>query len=179
MSKVYTTAVVIIPPREIWGSIQDIRRKYDKQIHRWMPHITLLYPFRPFNDFDMLESLFKIVCKKIESFEISFHNFNYFHHGKQKFTIWLNPESGKMIEFLQSKLLKVVPECNDVNLHKIGFTPHLSVGQIMGRTNLNEVLSTLQSSWNPLKFNLTSVYFIARENQKDSVFKIKKEFKLK
>lgn len=47
MNKVYNTAVVIIPPENIWGSIQKIRKKYDRYIDRWMPHITMLYPFYP------------------------------------------------------------------------------------------------------------------------------------
>jgi hypothetical protein len=42
MSKVFTSAVVIIPPEELWIPIQKIRKKYDRQINRWMPHITLL-----------------------------------------------------------------------------------------------------------------------------------------
>ncbi|MBI5480461.1 MAG: 2'-5' RNA ligase family protein [Deltaproteobacteria bacterium] len=45
--KTHHTAVVIIPPGEIWGPIQAIRQRHDQQFHRWMPHITPLYPFRP------------------------------------------------------------------------------------------------------------------------------------
>ena len=45
--KTHKSAVVIIPPEEIWEPIQKIRRLYDRQCHRWMPHITLIYPFRP------------------------------------------------------------------------------------------------------------------------------------
>ena len=179
MAKVYTTAVVIIPPKEIWGGIQDIRRKYDRHIHSWMPHITLLYPFRPHSGFSKLEIFFSTTCNKIDIFEISLHKFKYFHHGKQKYSLWLDPEPGHMIEFLQNKLLEIVPDCNDVNLYKNGFTPHLSVGQIQGNDNLKTVLRKLQDHWSSLKFELTSIYFIARENQKLSEFKIKKEFRLK
>jgi len=179
MSKVYTTAVVIIPPKAIWEGIQEIRRKHDRQFNRWMPHITLLYPFKPQSDFSKLEPLFSTICKEIEIFEISLHKFKYFHHGKQKYTLWLNPEPGNLIEFLQNKLLEIVPDCNDVNLYKNGFTPHLSVGQIQGKNNLKTVLRILQDKWSSLQFKLTSICFIARENVKLSEFKIKKEFKLK
>ena len=34
MEKVYTSAVVIIPPMDLWEPIQEIRRKYDRQINR-------------------------------------------------------------------------------------------------------------------------------------------------
>jgi hypothetical protein len=40
-------AVVIIPPPEVWKPIQAIRRQHDRQFHRWMPHVNLLYPFYP------------------------------------------------------------------------------------------------------------------------------------
>ena len=42
LSKVYSSAVVLIPPKENWASIQEIRKIYDRNIIRWMPHITML-----------------------------------------------------------------------------------------------------------------------------------------
>jgi len=179
MNKVYTSAVVIIPPLEKWTSIQEIRKIYDRNIHRWMPHITLLYPFKPQSDFSKLESLFSRTCKEINAFEISFRKFNYFYHGKQKYTLWLDPEPRNMITFLQNKLLEIVPDCNDVNLQKNGFTPHLSVGQIIGKSNLESIMKILQDNWSLLTFKVYSIYLIARENQKLSEFKIKKEIYLK
>jgi len=179
MTKVNSTAVVIIPPKEIWGAIQDIRKKYDRHIHRWMPHITLLYPFKPQSDFSKLESLFSMMCKEIALFEISYNIFKYFHHGKQKYIFYLAPEPENLIINLQHKLLEIVPDCNDVNLYKSGFIPHLSVGQIKGKNNLEALLKNLQTNWVPLKFKITSIYFIAREKPKLSEFKIKKEISLK
>ena len=121
MKKVYTSACVIIPPKEIWDPIQKIRRQYDRQIHRWMPHITLLYPFCPKMEFNDLEKKFINLCSYIKSFEIIFGEFKYFHHRHQNFTIWLNPEPYILINHLQAELLKVVPDCDDVNKHKNGF----------------------------------------------------------
>lgn len=179
MTKIYSTVVVIIPPKEIWGAIQDIRKKYDRHLHRWMPHITLLYPFRPQSEFTKLESLFTAVCKEINTFEICCNKFKFFHHGKQNYTLYLDPESENLISNLQQKILEIVPDCNDVSLYKSGFVPHLSVGQIEGKDKLKSVLKKIQNNWNPLKFKLTSIYFIAREKEKLSEFKIKKEISLK
>ena len=44
-NKTHTTAVVLIPPEEVWEPIQALRRAHDRNFDRWMPHITLLYPF--------------------------------------------------------------------------------------------------------------------------------------
>jgi hypothetical protein len=45
--KTHHTAVVAIPPPEVWSPIQAIRRQHDRNVQRWMPHITLIYPFMP------------------------------------------------------------------------------------------------------------------------------------
>ena len=54
--KTHTTAAVLIPPEDVWGPIQAIRREHDRQFRRWMPHITLLYPFRPREQFPQYAS---------------------------------------------------------------------------------------------------------------------------
>jgi len=179
MTKVNSSAVVIIPPKEIWEPIQEIRKIYDRHILRWMPHITLLYPFRSESEYNTLESLFSTICKKIKSFEIIFSKFKYFNHGKQKYTLWLAPKPESLIIALQNKLLAIVPDCNNVNLYQNGFSPHLSVGQIEGKKRLIEVIETLQRNWSQLKFTINSIYFIAREKQKLSKFEVKKTFLLK
>jgi len=175
MPKVYTSAIVIIPPEDKWNQIQEIRKQYDRQINRWMPHITLLYPFLPKSIFTAFEKQFSSLCKEIPAFEIILSSFKSFNHGHQKFTIWLEPEPKSLIIDLQSKLLKIVPECNDVNLYKGGFTPHLSVGQIKGRKKLKDAIKTLQNSWKELKFTLSSIYLISREQDKSAKFHIQKQ----
>ncbi|MFX1329381.1 MAG: 2'-5' RNA ligase family protein [Promethearchaeota archaeon] len=178
MSKVYTSAVVIIPPQDKWDPIQEIRKLYDRQINRWMPHITLLYPFRPENEYSTLVKEFSEKCKIIRPFEIQLNQFNYFNHGKQRYTLWLNPEPIELIINLQSKILEIVPECNDANRYKHGFRPHLSIGQIQGKDKLLEILKRLQCNWRNIDFLLNQIYFISREKNKTSKFEIKKQIKL-
>ncbi len=176
--KVYTSAVVIIPPEGKWEPIQEIRKIYDRQINRWMPHITLLYPFRPENEYSRLEKEFSEKCKQIKPSEISLKKFKYFPHGKERYTIWLDPEPNDLIINVQAELLKIVPDCNDVNKFKKGFTPHLSVGQIIGNDKLNEVINHLQKNWNHIEFFLNHIYFISRGDSKISKFEIIKQFSL-
>lgn len=179
MSKVYTSAVVIVPPEEKWLPIQEIRRQYDRQINRWMPHITLLYPFRPEEEYIRIEDLFSNVCSGIERFEITFKNFRYFPHSKQNYTFWLDPIPKQPIIDLQAKILELVPECDDANRHKSGFSPHLSVGQIKGRDKMKAILGTLQNNWKEVKFSVNQICFISREKNNVSKFEIKKRIELK
>jgi len=174
MTKVYTSAVVLIPPEKIWDPIQEVREKYDRNFHRWMPHITLLYPFRPVKEYSNLERDFKQICSYLSSFDIILEHFEYFHHRKNNYTIWLNPEPKIAILNLQKKIQRISPDCNDVSLHKGGFVPHLSLGQIKGKEKLLEIIKQLQSHWKPLKFKVKNLFFISRENYKYSKFHIKK-----
>ncbi|MFX1464171.1 MAG: 2'-5' RNA ligase family protein [Promethearchaeota archaeon] len=178
MNKVYSSAVVVIPPLDKWDPIQEIRKLYDRQINRWMPHITLLYPFRPENEYFTIVKEFSERCKTIKPFEIKLNQINYFNHGKQRYTLWLNPEPTELITNLQSKILELVPDCNDVNKYKHGFKPHLSIGQIQGKNKLLEIIENLQKNWKTIHFLLNEVYFISREKSKTSKFEIKKQIKL-
>ncbi len=54
-AKVFTTAIVAIPPQEVWPAIQAIRAVNDKHFSRWMPHFTLIYPFWPESRFPEAE----------------------------------------------------------------------------------------------------------------------------
>ena len=180
MSKVFTSAVVIIPPEEKWAPIQKIRERYDRQINRWMPHITLLYPFKPAHLFNEIFHDFKKTCKKISSFSIILKEIKSFSHGKNSHTIWVSPEPVKLIKDLQEKLLKIAPDCDDVNKYMNGYTPHLSIGQLKSsKGDLTKIINLFQESWNPIIFVVKKIAFISREQGKQSRFQVKKEIFLK
>ena len=178
MTKVYTSAVVLIPPEDLWPPIQAIREKYDRNYCRWMPHITLIYPFRPEYEFNSLESNFKEICQNLKSFEVNLDNFYYFHHKKQHYTVWLKPTPQKLITNLQKEIQSIIPDCNDVSLFKGGFNPHLSVGQVTGKELLDKIFPNLEHQWKPIQFIIDRVFLIAREQNKNSNFQIKKKIPL-
>ena len=41
----YDAALCLIPPRQLWPSIDRLRMLYDKAYEKWPPHVNLLYPF--------------------------------------------------------------------------------------------------------------------------------------
>ena len=176
--KTHRTAVVIIPPEDSWQPIQEIRAKHDRHFRRWMPHITMTYPFRPREQFDKLAEQFHFACQKIQPFQIRFASFNYFHHRKENYTIWLKPESKEPIIDLQNSLLNLVPDCDNVKRFKSGFTPHLSVGQVKGKSLMLELKNGLQASWNLLVFEVNEICFIWRNVPPDDVFRVSHRIKL-
>ncbi len=175
--KTHKTAVVIIPPEDVWDPIQKIREKYDRQFRRWMPHITLIYPFRPFEEFERVYVEFENVCRGIKSFEVELVEIRFFQHYKESYTMWLAPQPFDEIVKLQERLQAIVPDCDDVRRFEGGFTPHLSIGQVKGKNKLKNLLTELQSSWKPVTFNVSSIFFIWRDDPPDDVFRVWREVK--
>lgn len=167
--KTFKTAVVVIPPRDLWGPIQELRRQYDRRFRRWMPHITLIYPFRPVAAFQRLVPLLARACRSAQPFEIRMERFGIFNHRRRMSTIYLVPEPAKYFKTLFASLSAVVPDCNDTGRFPGGFTPHLSVGQVRS-SQARDLCDRWQATWQPLSFRLTRIYLIRRSDPPNDVF---------
>lgn len=170
--KTHKSAVVVIPPEDVWPPIQQVRLKHDRQLRRWMPHITLVYPFRPMTQFDDLARQFSAVCRSIEPFEVTLSRFGSFEHSEAHHTVWLVPEPKGDLVRLQTLLWQVVPDCNEVRSYQDGFTPHLSVGQVRGRDETTRLMDELQSAWRPVSFSVSEVCLIWRGDPPDDRFRV-------
>ena len=158
-------AVVAIPPQDVWAPIQAIRERYDRHLQRWMPHVTLLYPFRPRAMFDQAEPALRRACAALPSFAATLGELRFFPHGRDRFTIWLAPEPAESFVRLQRALQEQFPDCDDASRHGSGFVPHLSVGQATGRDQLAERLTELRAGWRQLAFEVRAVALIWREGE--------------
>lgn len=176
--KTHQTAVVVIPPESCWEPIQAIRRQHDRQVRRWMPHVTLLYPFRPRSEFDVVANQMRQACALIQPFEVRLTEFREFRHGRDSHTLWLAPEPPEELVRLQAALQSVVQDCDDTTRYAAGFTPHLSVGQVRGRAALARLKNELQDRWAPLWFTLREVSLIWRNPPPDDVFRVDRTFPL-
>ena len=176
--KTFNTAVVIIPPEEVWTPIQTLRQQYDPHVRRWMPHITLLYPFRPKDEFDSLEASLAGVCARLQPFAVTCTAFNVFAHARANYTIWLAPEPQARVAALHTALWQVVPDCDDVRRHRDGFTPHLSIGQIRGEERAGTLLAALHATWQSVTFTVSHISLIWRHDPPDDVFRVGKRLDL-
>ncbi len=169
--KTHKTAVVIIPPAAAWAPIQAIRREHDRHFRRWMPHITLLYPFRPKDHFPALQPLFRQALRAVRPFTVQLSEFRYFTHGRHS-TLWLFPDPAAPLLDLQRILQSLTPDCHDVARFPQGFTPHLSLGQAHHPRHRDALITALQKAWQPLSFPVASIHLIARNDPPDDVFQI-------
>jgi 2'-5' RNA ligase len=177
-TKTHTTAVVLIPPQPCWEPIQAIRREHDRQVRRWMPHVTLIYPFLPQSEFDDAAGRLADACRGVEPFELRFAEFRHFSHGRGSFTLWLAPEPAEPLAHLQAAIQSVVPECDDVTRHRHGFTPHLSVGQVRARDEMTTLKQQLQAGWDPLEFQADRINLIWRGQPPDDAFRVDRSIPL-
>ena len=162
-TKTHHTAVVAIPPPQVWEPIQAIRQRHDRHVQRWMPHITLLYPFMPRRRFTDAVSRLTVACARLTSFHLTLARFGFFPHGRNNATLWLAPEPPEGLVALQATLQASFPDYDDVSRYAGGFTPHLSVGQSHSVAARQHVLDDLQATWQPLHFQLTAVTLIWRQ----------------
>ena len=169
--KTHKTAVVVIPPDDLWAPIQALRKKYDRHSRRWMPHITLLYPFRPLTEFERVAPILAQACRLKTPFEVRLRRIDFFPHYRHRATFYLVPEPAAAIKALHQALLEKVPDCNDLALFAGEFTPHLSLGQTRSR-DIGAFCSRWQATWPPLSFTLKQVHLIWRKNPPDDIFRI-------
>jgi poly(A) polymerase len=57
---------------------------------RWMPHVNLLYPFVPYEQFEKTAPLLSEALQSVKPFKVTLNTFGYFSHGKSS-TLWLKP----------------------------------------------------------------------------------------
>lgn len=154
---------MVLPPASVAAALEPIRRAHDRKVGRWMPHVNLLYPFRPPQEWDEALPRVREVAAARAPFRVELRRFRWFEHGRGYATIWLEPESGGALEELHRALWEVFPDCDDVRRHDAGFTPHLSVGQARGADRGRALLAELTAGWRPLSFQATEVALLARD----------------
>jgi 2'-5' RNA ligase len=170
MATTHESALVLIPPPEVWDPIQAIRRVHDRQFRRWMPHVTILYPFVTRDLLERALSPAAEALSAVSPFEITLSRFDVFRHRGGTATLWLAPEPEAVLIGLQGTLLRHFPECRATSAFAGGFTPHLSVGQARGEERLRALRGELDG-WQPLTFTAWRVSIIVREPPPRDVFR--------
>jgi 2'-5' RNA ligase len=164
-SKTHQTAVAVVPPQEVWGPIQAIRARHDRQFRRWPPHVNLLYPFYPPERFDEALPRLASACAQVAPFVVTLAEFRFFRHSSRKTTLWLAPEPMEDLVRLQAAVQAACPDCDDLSRFAAGFTNHLSVGQAGSAEEARRLQDAWQRTWEPILFDLSAVALLRRDRE--------------
>ena len=174
----YKTGLVVIPPPSAWPPIQAIRAEHDRKIGRWMPHITLIYPFFPAEGLEAAAARLAPACAVLRPFALRLSAFDTFRHHRESYTVWLRPEPEEPLPELQAALWEAAWGRDAPRPPWRRFRPHLSVGQVRGRPALVRLLEELRRGWQPVDFGVERVSLIRREDPPDDVFRVVRELPL-
>eukprot|EP01120_Amphizonella_sp_Union-15-10_P015227 TRINITY_DN777_c0_g1_i1.p1 TRINITY_DN777_c0_g1~~TRINITY_DN777_c0_g1_i1.p1 ORF type:complete len:221 (-),score=44.21 TRINITY_DN777_c0_g1_i1:84-746(-) len=189
---VTNTACCIIPPEDLWESIQTIRSEHDKSYTRWMPHINLCWPFVPKEHFVSASTMLSLHhgFQALKPFKIKLEKFKFNPNSKY---LSLIPEQEIPIDRTQpeTKKKKIDNKKNKKNLeqhvensisqlHDIlvelfvssdpsvekTFSGHLTVGQF-SQDQIQEYQNKFQEEWVSLEFVVSEIYMISRSGQNE------------
>jgi len=168
----HLTAVVLIPPEDVWEPIQRIRRLHDPNIKRWMPHITLLYPFVPHALVPSAAEQVASVASRHNSLTVELAEFSVFNHPGGKVTLWLSPSQPDPVKRLQAALEAAFPYCDEASGYRSGYVPHMSVGVFLKRSEARIARDKLEPEWQPMRYEQRAVSVIARSGRERDPFMV-------
>jgi len=174
--KTHTTAVVLIPPQDVWTPIQEIRSTHDRNFHRWMPHITMLYPFAERESFHAVMPTLAEAAAGVKPFAVQLARFSHFRQ-RRYCTLFLMPTPEGEIIQLHARLTQALPDFDDTGRYAGGFHPHLSVGQFQHQ-QIADAQARFQANWAPIAFTVAGVSLIYRAPETDDRFVVAETFPL-
>lgn len=143
-----------------------------------MPHVTLLYPFTPKENFNKVLPELAQVGWEQRPLGLTLASFRWFRHGRESYTVWLAPEPEEAVVKLHGALVRALPGFADTGSFKGGFSPHLSVGQVEGTAKLRRLVDELQAGWEPLRFTVSELSLISRKDPPNDVFRVDRQIAL-
>ena len=101
-----TTAIVIAAPHEVLATAVPITLQYSpNNLIRFRPHITLMFPFVPFYQADLVCDRLYPLCEKIAPFEVTLDGY-----GEFPGVVYMKPANTDAIRAVFRKLYHAFPD---------------------------------------------------------------------
>eukprot|EP01080_Neovahlkampfia_damariscottae_P005780 gene5780-9601_t len=148
----FSSSIVSMPPPEFWKQFVDIKKNHmNPKIKRPpFPHVTLIQPFLPYNEFSKAAKILTEKLSNFKSFTVEISTFEIFKN-KSSSTLYLNPiaEPKDAYEELFSIVKNVFGDCLKDNF---SFNAHIGVGYFNDHNKAKDLQKKYQKDWRPMKF---------------------------
>ncbi len=150
----YVTAIVIFPPHEVQAVATPIKRQYAlDSLIRVPPHVTLMFPFVPYEQLDEAAHTIQSICSNIAPFDITLSGYSQFPG-----VIFMQPANPEPIKAVFRRIYDAFPLYppyggtfgNDLH-------PHLTVGEFK---NEDEQRTVWLPDYAPITFQAERVHLI-------------------
>jgi len=167
----------LLLPKSTWdkNNIRDLRFEETHGLPPKIeaPHITRLDSFSSTDRMAEAAKLFRQAAAEVEPFEVSLKELKYFTHGQKRgFTIYLDPEitplqngANPLCELqrkLYTKCLEGRFQMLEDKISPSQFTPHVSLGKISSKVDLDKALQTYGTKWEVITFTVTQVQILSK-----------------
>jgi len=175
---VHTSALVLVPPRELWAPIQAIRTVHDRGFERWMPHLTLVYGFVSEEHFEEAERVLAAVLAEVPPFKLRLEGVGRFQH-RGSVTVWMGARSvpEDAIVRLQAAVQDAFPHCDEQRHHSAdGFVPHVTLARFGDPQQAARKIAEWNETLPAAEFEVAEVQLISRRG--DEPFEVRRTVRL-
>src|SRR5436190_12103400 len=161
------TALIIVPPHDICGYADHYRRLYmPDMVQKIEPHITIVYPFAPYDKLPEIEPKLREVLAAYPHIWVSLRGFTVF---RKTGTLYLHLADNERVLSLYRAVVAAFPEYQAYG-GQFGksLTPHLTVGQFDDPKELDRVYNELSVQHLYIGFEVEQV--VLKYQQDDGIW---------
>lgn len=150
------TAIIIAPPADVMGYADHYRKLHMPDArHRIEPHITVTYPFVPYEQLPEAETRLREVLSNVPSRRVSMRGFGIF---RTEGILYLRPGDPERVRSLHRAILQAFPEYPAYGgIFGENWEPHMTVGVFQDHAELENVYRELSVQRLFIGFDVDSV----------------------
>lgn len=158
-----TSALAWVLPEDASADVQRVRHAHDPQVHRWPPHINVLFGFVAESSFQDAADLLCAAAGECEPFDVNLETTSAFVHPGGSATVYLQPSADAKWQRLRAAFERRFPRCRG----RDSFIPHLT----LGRATASEAeAERLRNEWlrelaAPVRSSVTELALLSRRGE--------------